>query len=392
MIKFNQPRYILPLIILPFIYIFYFLFHSDSLGSPSHQMVLEAIEGINPSIPAPILDRVAQKDKFGAYLIAHKNKRDFSAMQEIDNRTEKELISTDSVPDTSPQIPDISPSTHGSKPRGPVHRDEYDPKSLSSLPSSEYPTKPPNEDYMNQMELFKAQMLFMDSLFYGESGNEEKGLSEDGEIGKRDEEEMGRRGNEDFEGDVVDPDTSSETLPVEKRHGIRSAHFNTIVKDPLSLFIHAIIDEEIKVEKDSRIRIRLLEDVMVGGVVIPKNQCLYGIVSSFSPQRVEIRISSVIIDGIIQDISLEVYDLDGLKGLYVPESTFRDVTKSLGSDIVRNPAMSINQSPDNAMQLVYGMAKDAVQTSTQAAAKALKNNKATIKYSTLIYLVNSSKP
>jgi len=252
---------------------------------------------------------------------------------------------------------------------------------------------------MNQMELFKAQMLFMDSLFYGENGNEEKGLSGDGEMGKSEnavmgksgDEGLGRNGNGDFVGENS-ADTSKEALPVEKRHGIRSAHFNTIVKDPLSLFIHAIIDEEIKVEKDSRIRIRLLEDVVVGGVVIPKNQCLYGIVSSFSPQRVEIRISSVIIDGIIQNISLEVYDLDGLKGLYVPESAFRDVTKSMGSDMVRNPAMSINQSPDNAMQLVYGMAKDAVQTSTQAAAKAMKNNKATIKYSTLIYLVNSSKP
>lgn len=189
-----------------------------------------------------------------------------------------------------------------------------------------------------------------------------------------------------------DQNASSEALPVEKRYGIRSAHFNTIVVEPRSLFIHAIIDEETKVEKDSRIRIRLLEDVVVGGGIISRNECLYGIVSSFSPQRMEISIASVLTDGILQDVALEVYDLDGLKGLYVPESSFRDVTKILGSDMVRNSAMSINQAPDNAMQLVYGMAKNAVQTSTQAAAKALKNNKATIKYSTLIYLVNSSKP
>ncbi|MDZ7606510.1 MAG: conjugative transposon protein TraM [Cyclobacteriaceae bacterium] len=148
--------------------------------------------------------------------------------------------------------------------------------------------------------------------------------------------------------------------------------FNTIVREQTSLFIQAIIDEELKVEKDSRVRIRLLEDVVVGGMIIPKNRCLYGMVTSFSPQRVAIQIQSIMIDGAIQEIALDVYDLDGLKGLYVPHSSFRDVAKTMGSDLVRSQNMSIGQDPDNAMQLVYGMARDAVQTSSQAVSKAIK--------------------
>ncbi|MDZ7606511.1 MAG: hypothetical protein U5K79_13190 [Cyclobacteriaceae bacterium] len=194
MIRFNQPRYILPIIILPFIYIFYFLFHSDSMGSPSGKMVLEEMEGLNPTIPGPILDRVEQNDKFEAYLVSHKNKRDFSAMQEIDNTKEKDFMARDSVSTDRSRPSDTIPNSRTKS----IGNNKSESEQQFRLPDSQKPDADAfrqDEDYRKQMELFKSQMLFMDSLFYQNEemgynqmmrckmGNDEKGGSAKG-IGK----------------------------------------------------------------------------------------------------------------------------------------------------------------------------------------------------------------
>jgi conjugative transposon TraM protein len=180
-------------------------------------------------------------------------------------------------------------------------------------------------------------------------------------------------------------------LVVEKTKGIRSGHFNTIIKDKTGFFIKAMIDEELKVNKESRIRIRLLEDVVIGEQVIPKGKYLYGVVASFKPQRVEMHISSILLGDQIIEVSLDIYDMDGMKGLYVPESQFRELAKSMGSNMASGQQFNIENSPDNQMQLMYGLAKDAFNTTSQTAAKAIRKNKAKLKYSTMVYLVNTKK-
>ena len=85
MIRFNQPRYILPLIILPFIYVLYYLFDF----SEKEDEVKEVEVGrINPTLPDPFLDEDNLKDKFDAFQEAYKNNRKSSAIREIDRREE----------------------------------------------------------------------------------------------------------------------------------------------------------------------------------------------------------------------------------------------------------------------------------------------------------------
>jgi conjugative transposon TraM protein len=120
----------------------------------------------------------------------------------------------------------------------------------------------------------------------------------------------------------------------------KSTEFNSIFRQRENNFIKAVIDENIKGFAGSRIRIRLLEDVYVGNAKISKGTPLYALISGFSLQRVNLNIVSVMHQNEILPISLNIYDVDGMEGLYVPSSAFREMTRSMGENIVQGQNLS----------------------------------------------------
>lgn len=69
-----------------------------------------------------------------------------------------------------------------------------------------------------------------------------------------------------------------------------------------------------KVRGGQRITLRLLEDMSVGGVTIPRNTHLQGVATITG--RLEIRLSSLDMGGRILTFHLEAYDTDGGRGIY----------------------------------------------------------------------------
>ena len=96
----------------------------------------------------------------------------------------------------------------------------------------------------------------------------------------------------------------------------------------------AIIDENVKAMDGSRVRLRLLDDVEIGEMVVKKGAYLYATMSGFSSQRVKGTVKSVLVDDEIVKINLSLYDTDGMEGLYVPSSQFRETTKDVASGAV----------------------------------------------------------
>lgn len=67
-----------------------------------------------------------------------------------------------------------------------------------------------------------------------------------------------------------------------------SDYFNTLaVNEKEPTLIKAIIDENVKAVDGSRVRLRLLDDVEIGEIVVKKGAYLYAIMSGFSSQRVK---------------------------------------------------------------------------------------------------------
>lgn len=69
-----------------------------------------------------------------------------------------------------------------------------------------------------------------------------------------------------------------------------------------------------KVGNGERITVRLLEDLVVGGVHIPRNTHLQGVVTI--SERLEVSITSLDVGGRILSFRFEAYDTDGGKGIY----------------------------------------------------------------------------
>ena len=182
---------------------------------------------------------------------------------------------------------------------------------------------------------------------------------------------------------------------VVKKRKISSDYFNTISSSSTeeSKLIKAIIDEDVKAQEGSRVRLRLLDDVEIGDMTVKKGTYLYAQMSGFGHQRVKGTVQSIFSKEEIIRVSLSIYDTDGQEGLYVPLSSFKETGKEIlgsatqgGTNIVDNPTSSTG---------VKGWASQAVQNASQqvmnAVGKVIRRNRVKLKYGTLVYLIDGSQ-
>lgn len=186
----------------------------------------------------------------------------------------------------------------------------------------------------------------------------------------------------------------AEAEEVVKKTKEMNEYFNSIgTNEPERKLIKAIVDEDIKAVDGSRVRLRLLDDIEVSGITIKKGTYLYAIMSGFGSQRVKGTVKSIFVNDDLVKINLSIYDTDGLEGLYVPESSFRETAKEVGSQTLNTtPSFNTGTTVESAF-VQWGM--NAVQQGTQkisqAVSKNIKKNRVKIKYGTFVYLVNSKE-
>jgi conjugative transposon TraM protein len=116
--------------------------------------------------------------------------------------------------------------------------------------------------------------------------------------------------------------------------------------------IEAIIPENQLLVNGTVIKLRLLTDIYINGVLIPKNN-LVSAITSLNDERLEAEITAIRFNNSLFPVKLEVYDLDGLPGIYIPGAITRDVAK---------------QSADNSLQLMELTAVDPTLKAQAAAA------------------------
>ena len=180
--------------------------------------------------------------------------------------------------------------------------------------------------------------------------------------------------------------------PVEMVKKLKTAsdYFHTIsLAQNEPHLIKAIIDEDIKAVDGSRVRLRLLDDVEIGEAVLKSGTYLYATMNGFGSQRVKGKVQSVLVDDRLVKVNISLYDTDGLEGLYVPESSFRETSKDVASGAVTGN-MSLNSGSYGNSFSQWGMQaiQNAYQKTSNAIGKAIKKNKAKLKYGTFVYLVN----
>ena len=366
-INFKQPKYVLPLLALPFLCLFFYAFHS---GFSKPKAEVKQVAGLNGNVGDVSAD-VRKKelaDKLDAYRNTYKEADGLTAVNVIpkesssntsfhDNYSNKEKKTLDSI-NKAMKAKYNQPSGTG--------RNQALANAINGMSRKQRPpavaAEPKEKD---PMEIFKQQMAYIDSL---------NKLNDPAFKAEKLKKQLADKAAAEKAKEVK--------FTVVKADG-PLADFNTIKPPSNDNFIMATIDENVTGYAGSRLRLRLLEDIKAGDILVKKGSSLYAQISGFSEQRVTLAINSILCDGKIIPVKLEIYDLDGMPGLYVPASAFRDFTKDLGSNSVQGVAVDGTSS-----SFIMSSVDKMFQSTSSAISDLIRKNKAKMKYNSYIYLID----
>ena len=127
---------------------------------------------------------------------------------------------------------------------------------------------------------------------------------------------------------------NKRTVQLRKQNAFYSLDADITTEDKQNV-IKAEVQQTQTIVSGSTVKLISATDVYVNGILIPKGTLLYGIASQ-NGERLNITITSIHYQNNLLPVSLSVYDLDGLEGIYIPGSLSRDAVKQSGSEAVNN--------------------------------------------------------
>ncbi len=385
-INWKQPKYMIPLIIyFPLLFVGYFvidLFHTEKAEIPDG---LATTEYLNPDLPEAKMKGDGIGNKYESMLKSYGKIDDYSALGNIerneeDTREEYESKYTDEEREQleaqeAAKLAEMQRQLQESAQKG----QEIAQGGSSSEEDRIARSKQREQEAMDELNraIAQARLQAQQSMMPAATDTADAGQRE-GKVEASDKKKT---------------DDDEEPQEVVKKVKNTSDYFNTLCdNDKETSLIKAIIDENIKAVDGSRVRLRLLDDIEINDVVVPKGSYLYATMSGFGSQRVKGNVQSIMVDDDIIKVSLALYDTDGLEGLYVPSSQFRETTKDVGSGALSNTSSLTNSSTTSGNSLATWGAQtitNAVQKTSNAISKAIKKNNAKLKYGTFVYLINS---
>ena len=171
--------------------------------------------------------------------------------------------------------------------------------------------------------------------------------------------------------------------PARRQVGFFTGDSDEQVDDFTKLTVRAQVHNSIVVMDGSTIKMRLLEDVYVAGQRIPANTFVYG-VGTLSGDRLRVVVSTINYRSQVYDVGLNVYDLDGQRGLAVPGSVERQIAKRQAA----SSASQLGGRGNGGRNLTAQLAADGTQTIKEITSRKLSVIKVELKAGHRIILRN----
>ena len=372
-INFRQPRYVLPLIALPFLCLFFYVYQTGFAKEEAPPQEGDPLQGQIAEVSEDVKNR-ALSDKLAAYREQYRRGDGYTAIGQLqEERAEQFRFDELYNEEEKRRLDSIERALKNQRPvsvSGNSENDDQDralQQALSSLQRKPEPTRA-MPDKTDPMELFRKQMAYADSMARANDPDEQAARKE------RERMEEAKR------------ELENQPLLSVSKYGTGQGAFNTIRPESDNTFIQAIIDENITGYADSRLRIRLMDDLLVGQHVVKKGTHVFARISGFSGQRELLTITSIMYGNNILPVRLEIYDNDGSPGLYVPASAFREFSRELGGNTTQG--VNLQQQAENNSQLVMSAIQRMFQSTTTAVSKHIRKNRAKLKYNTMVYLID----
>ena len=169
----------------------------------------------------------------------------------------------------------------------------------------------------------------------------------------------------------------------------RNYGFNTAVGSGYSMgknTIRACIHNDQTLTDGQTVKLRLLEPLQAGNVIVPKNSLVSGS-AKVQGERLDILVSSLEYAGNIIPVELAVYDSDGQKGLSVPSSLEQEAAKEAMANIGAGLGTSISFAQSAGQQVAMDITRGLMQGGSQYLAKKFRTVKVHLKanYQVMLY-------
>jgi len=178
-----------------------------------------------------------------------------------------------------------------------------------------------------------------------------------------------------------------ETYSQERNIGFYSPETNNqaVEKNTIRACIHDDQTVSDGLETQRNVRIRLTEQMMVGGTIIPAHTILTG--QARIGERLDVMISSIEYQGRIYTTDITVYDMDGQRGIAVPPSMEVNALKEVAANAGTSMGTSITLSQNAGQQIAADMGRGLLQGTSQYFARKVRVVKIHLKAGHNVFLL-----
>ena len=169
----------------------------------------------------------------------------------------------------------------------------------------------------------------------------------------------------------------------------RNYGFNTAVGTGYAMgknTVAACIHQDQTLVDGQAVKLRLLEPMQAGSIVVPKNTLVAG-TAKVQGERLDILVSSIEYAGNIIPVELAVFDTDGQKGLSVPSSMEQEAFNEAMANIGSGLGTSISFARSAGQQVAMDVTRGLLQGTSGYLAKKFRTVKVKLKagYKVMLY-------
>jgi conjugative transposon TraM protein len=165
-----------------------------------------------------------------------------------------------------------------------------------------------------------------------------------------------------------------------------TAETEAAVKNTISACVHG----DQTVTGGRNVRLRLLEPLQAGRMIIPRNTVMSG-TAKIQGERLAITVNYLEYRETVVPVELPVYDIDGQAGIFIPDLQELNAAKEIVAGMGTSAGTGFNINRDAGEQFVADMGRNLIQGVSQFTSKKLREVKVHLKAGYRVFLVPENR-
>ena len=396
----RRKMIVFPLMFLAFAGCMYLIF----APAEKEDVNVESVGGFNADIPLPAEDGIIA-DKQAAYeqaMMNRKRKEKIQSLQDFGFTTEEEAGETKPEIDLIPEEEDVQPRRAGGASSANAYRD------INHQLSTFYETPVVDEEkedlkrqvaeltdrlqqQQNATPTADDQMALLEKSYELAArymnGGQVAQVPVTGSIERKPDAVAVQAVRETTVSGLQQPMSDADFIRAYSQP--RNYGFNTAVGTGYAMgknTVAACIHQDQTLTDGQAVKLRLLEHMQAGNIVVPKNTLVAG-TAKVQGERLDILVSSIEYAGNIIPVELAVFDTDGQKGLSVPSSMEQEAFNEAMANIGSGLGTSISFAQSAGQQVAMDVTRGLLQGTSGYLAKKFRTVKVKLKagYKVMLY-------